>query len=74
LPQPATSAWPPELDASSTDANVPIARGIPAITVGRGGKGANSHSPDEYWINENGTRGIRRILLIALAEAGLSRR
>ena len=64
----------PELDASSTDANVPISRGIPAITIGRGGVGAHSHSPDEYWINENGTRAIRRILLIALAEAGLSRR
>lgn len=60
----------PRLDESSTDANVPIARGIPAITIGRGGSGANSHSPEEFWINRQGTRGIRRILLIALAEAG----
>ena len=61
----------PRLDESSTDANVPIARGIPAITIGRGGIGGNSHSPDEFWVNTNGTRGIRRILLIALAEARL---
>ena len=61
----------PRLDESSTDANVPIARGIPAITIGRGGIGGNAHSPDEFWINANGTRGIRRILLITLAEAGL---
>jgi acetylornithine deacetylase/succinyl-diaminopimelate desuccinylase-like protein len=64
----------PQLDESSTDANVPIARGIPAITIGRGGFGAHSHSPEEYWVNTNGTRGIRRIMLIALAEAGLARR
>jgi tripeptide aminopeptidase len=61
----------PQLDEGSTDANVPIARGVPAITIGRGGITANAHSPDEYWINTNGTRGIRRIMLIALAEAGL---
>src|SRR5690606_17157499 len=37
----------PCLDASSTDANVPIARGIPAICIGltRGGRG---HSVDEF--------------------------
>jgi acetylornithine deacetylase/succinyl-diaminopimelate desuccinylase-like protein len=60
----------PQLDEGSTDANVPIARGVPAITIGRGGITANAHSPDEYWINTNGTLGIRRIMLIALAEAG----
>lgn len=64
----------PELDESSTDANVPIARGIPAITIGRGGDSGNSHSPDEWWINAQGTRGIRRILLITLAEAGYTGR
>jgi tripeptide aminopeptidase len=64
----------PRLDESSTDANVPIARGIPAITIGRGGLSANSHTPEEYWVNQQGTRGIRRILLIALAEAGTAAR
>jgi acetylornithine deacetylase/succinyl-diaminopimelate desuccinylase-like protein len=63
----------PQLDESSTDANVPISRGIPAITIGRGGISMNAHSPEEYWVNVQGTRGIRRILLIALAEAGLPR-
>lgn len=60
----------PALDESSTDANVPIARGIPAITIGRGGISANAHAPEEYWVNSNSPRGIRRILLITLAEAG----
>jgi len=61
----------PRLDRSSTDANVPIARGIPAITIGAGGESANAHSLNEWWINRNGPRGIQRILLITLLEAGL---
>lgn len=61
----------PTLDRSSTDANVPISRGIPAITIGAGGVSANSHSLNEWWINRNGPRGIQRILLITLLEAGI---
>jgi acetylornithine deacetylase/succinyl-diaminopimelate desuccinylase-like protein len=61
----------PVLDESSTDANVPISRGIPAITVGRGGITGNAHSPEEFWVNSNSPRGIRRVLLITLAEAGI---
>jgi len=61
----------PRLDRSSTDANVPIARGIPAITIGAGGVSANSHSLHEWWTNRAGPRGIKRILLITLLETGL---
>ena len=64
----------PLLDRSSTDANLPISRGIPAITIGRGGVSANSNSPDEYWVDVESNRGIRRLMLIALAEAGLANR
>jgi len=60
----------PRLDESSTDANVPISRGIPAITIGRGGEEGRAHSTDEWWINANGTRGLRRLLYTLLAEAG----
>lgn len=60
----------PRIGRSSTDSNVPISRGIPAITIGRGGAGGNSHAPDEWWMNENGTEAIRRALLILVAEAG----
>ncbi len=63
----------PRIGRSSTDSNVPISRGIPAITIGRGGVGGNAHAPDEWWINENGAEGIRRALLISVAEAGLVR-
>lgn len=63
----------PRLDESSTDANVPISRGIPAITVSRGGEDGRAHSTDEYWVHTNSTRGLRRLLFLLLAEAGLSR-
>jgi tripeptide aminopeptidase len=61
----------PRLTRSSTDANIPIARGIPAITIGSGGISANSHAPNEWWINRDGARGIQRILLIALSQTGI---
>jgi acetylornithine deacetylase/succinyl-diaminopimelate desuccinylase-like protein len=60
----------PRLTRSSTDANIPIARGIPAITIGSGGISANAHAPNEWFINRAGVRGIQRILLLTLAEAG----
>lgn len=63
----------PRVDESSTDANLPISRGIPALTIGRGGESGRTHSVDEWWRNENGTRALRRLLYLALAEAGLPR-
>jgi len=38
----------PTYHFSSTDANVPMSRGIPAITIGRGGPGGRTHSLDEW--------------------------
>ncbi|MFQ5538630.1 MAG: M20/M25/M40 family metallo-hydrolase [Gemmatimonadota bacterium] len=61
-----------ELARSSTDSNIPISLGIPAVTIGRGGVGAHGHSPDEYWVNENGPRAIQRAILLVVAEAGLA--
>lgn len=37
-----------QLDASSTDANIPMSLGIPALTIGSGAGGGRSHSSDEY--------------------------
>jgi acetylornithine deacetylase/succinyl-diaminopimelate desuccinylase-like protein len=62
----------PFLARSSTNSNIPISRGIPAVTIGRGGAGGANHSPDEWWVNEDGHLGIQRVLLLLLAEAGLS--
>lgn len=62
----------PRLGRSSTDANIPISKGIPAITIGGGGVGGGAHSLHEWFLNENGTLGIKRALLILLSQAGLA--
>ena len=61
----------PELSMGSTDSNVPIARGIPATTIGSGGEGFGAHSLHEWWANRDGHLGIQKALLLVLAEAGL---
>jgi acetylornithine deacetylase/succinyl-diaminopimelate desuccinylase-like protein len=61
----------PVLGRSSTDSNVPIARGIPAVTLGGGGVAGGVHSPDEWYVNEDGPLGVQRVLLVVLAQAGL---
>lgn len=62
----------PQLAISSTDSNIPINQGVPAITIGGGGASGNAHSPDEWYVNRNGPRGIQRALLIVVAQAGLA--
>lgn len=63
----------PELTRGSTDSNIPISLGIPAITIGRGGRSGNAHSLDEWWVNDEGHKAIQLALLILLSEAKLSR-
>ncbi len=58
------------LRRSSTDSNIPIALGIPAVTIGRGGIGSGAHSTGEYWVNVDGHLAIQRALLLVAAEAG----
>jgi len=62
----------PSLRISSTDANLPISKGVPAVTMSRGGISGNSHSPDEWWQNKDGHIGIQIGLVTLLAEAGLA--
>ncbi|NOT73964.1 MAG: M20/M25/M40 family metallo-hydrolase [Cyclobacteriaceae bacterium] len=63
----------PSLGVVSTNANIPISKGIPAITIGAGGKSDNEHSLAEWWINEKGAEGIKFGLLVILAEAGVEK-
>jgi tripeptide aminopeptidase len=60
----------PQLTRGSTDANIPISLGIPAVTVGRGGSGGNAHALDEWWYNDKGHEAIQFVLLLALSETG----
>lgn len=57
------------LSMSSTDANIPISLGIPAVTIGRGGASGNAHALDEWWLNKDGHLGIQWALLLAASEA-----
>ncbi len=62
----------PVLARSSTDTNIPIALGVPAVTIGRGGTGGGGHSPGEWWVNDDGHLAIQAALLLLVAEAGLA--
>ena len=62
----------PRMTRGSTNSNIPIAMGIPAVTIGRGGVGANAHSLDEWWINKDGHKAIQFTLLLLLSETGIA--
>ena len=69
----AAFGFTPRFEAASTDANIPISLGIPAVRIGSGGTGGRAHSLDE-WIDvepELSLRGIHAILAAILAAAGL---
>lgn len=64
----------PEYSISSTDSNVPMHMGIPAITIGRGASG-RAHSPDE-WVDvakPSAVRAVEVAMAIVLAVAGVQR-
>jgi tripeptide aminopeptidase len=60
----------PRLDCSSTDSNIPISIGIPAVTIGAGGLSGNCHSLSEWYEPTGREIGLKRLLLLALALAG----
>jgi len=61
----------PRLGRGSTDSNIPISLGIPSMTIGGGGVGLRAHSLAEGFINRDGPLGIKRALLIVVAQAGV---
>jgi len=60
---------PVTLDEGSTDSNVAMSMGIPAITIDGGGRGTGAHALDEAFDPANSWQGTQRALLIALALA-----
>lgn len=61
-----------QLSTSSTDANIPISLGIPAIAIDGGGDGRGAHSLDEWYDDgDGGWRGPQWALLIVTALAGV---
>lgn len=69
----AAEGYKPIFEFSSTDANVPMSLGIPALKVGAGGRGGRAHSLEE-WLDVEPTeslRGMRTTLAAILALAGM---
>jgi len=61
----------PRLDQSSTDSNLPISLGIPAITLGAGGTSGSSHTLAEWFDPIDRDLGLKRALLVILGVVGL---
>ncbi|HEY2038617.1 MAG TPA: M20/M25/M40 family metallo-hydrolase [Edaphobacter sp.] len=56
-----------ELRLGSTDANLPLSMGIPALAIGTGGAGGNIHTLEEWYDPTGREIALRRILLLLLA-------
>jgi tripeptide aminopeptidase len=51
----------------STDANIPISLGVPALSVGAGGEGGGAHTLAEWYSTKNRELGLRRVVLLTAA-------
>ena len=54
---------PSRLDCASTDANIPLSMGLPAVSIGAGGRGGGAHTPAEWYHPEGRDLGLKRIFL-----------
>jgi tripeptide aminopeptidase len=54
---------------ASTDANIPLSRGISAVSLGAGGEGGGIHTRAEWYDARGRELGLRRVLLLLLAMA-----
>jgi len=55
------------LDPGSTDSNVPMWLGVPAVTIDGGGSGGGAHSLGESFDSTDSWKGTQRALLLAVA-------
>ncbi|AFL82691.1 acetylornithine deacetylase/succinyldiaminopimelate desuccinylase-like deacylase [Belliella baltica DSM 15883] len=58
----------PRLSSSSTNSNIAVSLGIPAVTIGRGGQAGGGHSLDEWFLNKDGYLGLQNALLLILLQ------
>ncbi len=56
-----------DLRLGSTDANLPLSLGIPALSLGAGGEGGGAHTLAEWYSARDRELGLRRVLLLTLA-------
>jgi tripeptide aminopeptidase len=56
-----------DLRLGSTDANLPLSLGVPALSLGAGGEGGGAHTLSEWYSAHDREIGLRRVLLLTLA-------
>jgi hypothetical protein len=61
------------LERSSTDANIPLSEGIPAISIGGGGTADGAHTLGEWFDPAGREMGLKRVLLTVLSAAGVEK-
>lgn len=59
-----------ETRVASTDANIPLSLGVPALTLGAGGEGGGIHTRAEWYEATGREMGLRRTILVLLGLAG----
>ena len=64
--------YEPRLEQASTDSNLPISLGIPAITLGAGGQAGLSHTLAEWYDPTGRDKGLKRALLVMLGFVGVT--
>ena len=55
-----------DLRLGSTDANIPLSLGVPALSMGAGGEGGGAHTLGVV-LGQGPRNGLRRVLLLTLA-------
>ena len=60
---------PVALDEGSTDSNIAMSLGVPAVTIDGGGRGSGAHSLAETFDSTDSWKGTQRALLAAIALA-----
>lgn len=63
---------PTEQRLGSTDANLPLSLGIPALAIATGGLGGNIHAIEEWYDPTGRETALRRILLLLLASTQIA--
>jgi acetylornithine deacetylase/succinyl-diaminopimelate desuccinylase-like protein len=56
-----------DLRLGSTDANIPLSLGVPALSMGAGGDGGGAHTLGEWYSARDRDLGLKRVLLLTLA-------
>jgi len=56
----------PSVGTSSTDSNIPMSMGIPAVTIGGGGSGGGAHRAEEWYDFKDAHLGLQRLLALVI--------